>query len=267
MARLELSFLGTFQVKVDDRPITRFRSNNNRGLLVYLALNGERPIAREVLAALFWPDESSNNANNNLRQAIYQLRQLLGDTAEGDAPYLMATRQSVQFNCASDHTLDVSRFLQAIEAHDLDAAVAHYGGELLPGFTCDSLEFEVWLRQERERLHHLALEAMFEAAQDHLAAGRLERTQAHARRQLALEPWREPAHRQLMQAHALAGDRAAALAQYEACRALLRDELGVEPAAETAALREAIAAGRYGPVATGETIPPLSPGVTTCPPI
>ena len=259
MARLDLSFLGTFHATLDSRPLTHFRSNNNRGLLVYLALNGERPVGREVLAALFWPDESSDTAYNNLRQALYQLRQLLGDAADADAPYLTTTRQSVQFNCASDHTLDVTRFLRAIEASDLDAAVAHYAGELLPGFTCDSLEFETWLRLERERLHQLALEALFEAAQDHLAAGRLDKAQAHARRQLALEPWREPAHRQLMRAFALTGDRAAALAQYETCRALLADELSVEPAPETAALREAIAAGRYGPVATNETIRPPQP--------
>jgi predicted ATPase len=155
--------------------------------------------------------------------------------------------------------MDVTRFLQTVEARDLDAAVAHYAGDLLPGFTCDSLAFEEWLRLERERLHQLALEAMFEAAQDHLAAGRLDKAQGLARRQLALEPWREPAHRQLMQAHALAGDRAAALAQYETCRALLWEELAVEPAPETTALREAITAGRYGPVATNETIRPPRP--------
>ena len=258
MARLDLSFLGTFHATLDGRPLTHFRANNNKGLLIYLALNGERPVAREVLATLFWPDESGDTANNNLRQALYQLRQLLGDTTN-DIPILTATRQSVQFNCGSDHTLDVTRFLRAIEAHDLDAAVAHYAGELLPGFTCDSLEFEAWLRLERERLHQLALEALFEAAQDHLAAGRLDKAQAHARRQLALEPWREPAYRQLMQAYALAGDRAGAFAQYEAGRAALWAELGVEPAPETVALREAIAAGRYGPVAAGETIRPPQP--------
>lgn len=258
MARLDLSFLGTFQATLDGRPLTHFRANNNRGLLAYLALNGERPIAREVLAALFWPDESTETAYNNLRQALYQLRQLLGDPANA-IPTLAVTRQSVQFNCGSDHTLDVTRFLQAIEAHDLDAAVIHYAGDLLPGFTCDSLEFEEWLRLERERLHQLALEALFEAAQDQLAAGRLDKAQAHARRQLSLEPWREPAHRQLMQAFALSGDRAAALAQYEACRAVLWDELGVEPAPETVALREEIAAGRYGRVATAETIRPPQP--------
>lgn len=259
MARLDLSFLGTFHILRDGQALTHFRANNNRGVLAYLALNRHRPVAREVLAALFWPDESDATAHNNLRQAIYQLRQLLGDTANEGAPYLNITRQTAQFNPDSDYTLDVSRFLAAIETRDLDTAAALYQGELLPGFTCDSLAFEEWLRLERERLHQLALEAMFEAAQDHLAANRPDKAGALARRQLALEPWREPAHRQLMQGTALAGDRAGALAQFDAARAVLWQELGVAPAAATVTLLEEIKAGRYGPAAAGETIRPPQP--------
>jgi len=259
MAGLELSFLGTFHVRRDGQSLTHFRSNNNRGLLVYLALNRERPVAREVLAALLWPGERGENAYNNLRQAIYHLRQLLGDTTNAGTPYLLVTRQTVQFNPVSDYALDAGRFLAAIEARDLNTAAALYQGELLPGFTCDSVEFEDWLRLERERLHQLALEAMFEAAQDHLAASRPDKAGALARRQLALEPWREPAHRQMMQARALAGDRAGALAQFDAARATLAQELGVAPAAATVALLEEIKSGRYGPVAAGETIRPPQP--------
>ena len=48
MARLDLSFLGTFHATLDGRPLTHFRANNNKGLLVYLALNGERPIPRSA---------------------------------------------------------------------------------------------------------------------------------------------------------------------------------------------------------------------------
>jgi DNA-binding SARP family transcriptional activator len=256
MSRLELSFLGSFHVTRDQEPIRHFRSANNQGLLAYLALHITQPVPREVLAALFWPDESGENARNNLRQAIYQLRQTLGDGDEGDRAYLLVTRRDVQFNPRSDHTLDVQRFLSAIDRRDLDAAIAIYNGDLLPGFTCESLEFEDWLRLEREKLHELALEAMFEAGQDYLAAGRLDKAQAVARRQLALEPWREPAHRQLMQAYALAGDRAKSLAQYESLREALRAELGLEPAAETVSLVEEIKAGRYGRIATGESIRP-----------
>jgi hypothetical protein len=95
---------------------------------------------------------------------------------------------------------------------------------------------------------------MFEAARDHLQHGRHEQAQPLARRQITLEPWREPAHRQLMLAYALAGDRANALAQYEASRAVLQEELGAEPSAETTALLQEIKRGRYAGTA-GESLP------------
>ena len=248
MARLTLAFLDTFQVTLDSQPITRFRSSKNRGLLVYLALQSDRPFPREVLATLFWPEESESNARNNLRQSLYQLRKVLGDLKSPDQPYLLVTRQTVQFNADSDFVLDANHFLQSIDRGELEAAVDVYYGDLLPGFTCDSLQFEDWLRHEREQLHHAALEAMFAVTEDHLQSGQLDQAQAVARRQLALEPWREPAYRQLMQAYALAGDRGSALAQYEVCREILWDELGVEPTAETVALYESIKVGDHGTI-------------------
>ncbi len=250
MGHLALSLLGTFQVRVEGQPVVHFRSANTQALLVYLALQSERAIPRDVLAALFWPEESEKNASNNLRQSLYQLRRLLGDGEHGDGEsHLLITRQTVQFHNGSDHDIDVVAFLRAIQRHDLEEAAAIYRGELLPGFSSDSLEFEEWLRLERERLHRLALEAMTEAAQAHLQQGRLDRVQELARRQLALEPWHEAAHRQLMSAYALAGDRVAALAQYHRCLEQLEMEMGLEPAPETVALYEEIRSGRYGPMA------------------
>ncbi len=254
MARLSLSFLNTFQAILEAKLITQFRSSKNKGLLVYLALQYERSFPREVLATLFWPEESESNARNNLRQSLHQLRKVLGDLESPDEEYLLVTRQTVQFNADSDFILDVDHFMQAIERRDLQAAVAGYHGDLLPGFTCDSLLFEDWLRLEREHLHQVALEAMFEVTEEYLRTGQLDKAQAVARHQLTLEPWREPAYRQLMQAYALAGDRSNALAQFEVCREILWDELGVEPAAETVALYESIKAGNYSLIAADESL-------------
>ncbi|MDJ0753530.1 MAG: BTAD domain-containing putative transcriptional regulator [Ardenticatenaceae bacterium] len=252
MAKLEMTFFGNLLVTLDDRPITHFRSANNQGLLVYLALQNDRPHPREVLAALFWPDEPESVARNNLRQALYQLRRLLGDLGEPDRPFLLVSRQTVQFNPDGNYHLDVCRFLEAVETGDLAAAADLYQDELLPGFTCDSLSFEDWLRREREQLHYLAVEAMFELGEDHLQRGRYDRAQMIARRQLHLEPWRETAHQQLMRALALGGDRGSALLQFDACRAVLEEELGVVPAPETVALREEIEAGRLRPIPAAE---------------
>ncbi|GEM_PF-4922558 len=59
-------------------------------------------------------------------------------------------------------------------------------------------------------------------------------------RQIEIEPYREEAHQQLMRILARSGQRSAALAQYEKCRRILAQELGLEPAQETRALYEHI---------------------------
>ncbi len=256
MAHLRLSFLDTFQVWLGQQPITQFRSNNGRGLLLFLALQAERPFSRDVLATLFWPGDVEKVANNNLRQILYRLRKALGDLETKAEPYLLVTRQTVQFNPHSDFSLDVHQFLQTLEQGDLETAVAHYPGDLLPGFTCNSLQFEDWLRQERERLHQLAMETMAEVSQRYVQNGRFEQAQVVLRKQLALEPWHEVAHRQLMRVLALMGNRGAALAQYELCREQLWEELGVEPVAKTETLFEEIKVGRYGRLA--EAAPALA---------
>lgn len=236
MDQLRLSLFGAFQVTLGDKPLTNFRSVKVQGLLAYLALTKQQPHARDVLATLFWPDEPEAIARKNLRQSLYQLRQVLGDADSPAEPYLLVTRATVQFNAASDYALDVAHFLENLDKGQPEPAVNLYQGELLAGFSCDSLPFDEWLRQERERLHRLALDALFELTARSLAQADYPAAQRLARRQLALEPWREEAHRQLMQVLALRGDRSAALAQYETCRAVLAEEFGVSPSAETETL-------------------------------
>ncbi|MAT99151.1 MAG: hypothetical protein CL608_18550 [Anaerolineaceae bacterium] len=230
-------------LRLGDDPITKFRSANVQGLLVYLVVQPGHAFSRDVLATLFWPDEPDSTAKTNFRQTLYQLRKLLESDADATRPFFTVTRQTVQFNPDSDHDCDVTSFLQALKVGDLATAVTLYQGELLPGFACDSLDFEDWLRRERQRLHGLALDALQQRTDWLLGSGSLAEAKALARRQLALEPWRELAHRQLMQAHALDGDRHAALAQFESCQAVLWEELAVAPEPETAALAAKIEAG------------------------
>ena len=76
-----------------------------------------------------------------------------------------------------------------------------------------------------------------------IAIGDFELLERAARRQLSLSAWNEAAHRRLMQALAMQGQRNAALAQFDICFELLQTELGVEPSDETEALYEQIATG------------------------
>ena len=132
MAELDLSLFGVIQVTINKKSIVKFRSVNVQGLLVFLALQAERPFSRQYLATLFWPDESESIAKKNLRQTLYQLRKLLGDNANQKEPFFHITHQSIQFNLDSDCAIDVKRFLDAFDNGDIKTAVsleACIGGE------------------------------------------------------------------------------------------------------------------------------------------
>lgn len=107
MPHLLLELLGPFQATLDGQPATSWRSNKIRALLAFLAVESDRPHPREALAGLLWPDYSDTSAQNNLRNALAALRQVIGDQ-RAEPPFLLVTRETVQFNAASDYVLDLT---------------------------------------------------------------------------------------------------------------------------------------------------------------
>ncbi len=251
LARLSLSLLGPLQVTLDGQPVTGFKSNKVRALLAYLAVEADRPHRREVLAGLLWPDWPDREALSNLRYALSNLRRVIGD-AQAEPPFLLISRQSLQFNTASDSWLDVAAFTEKVEVEggqisaleQMAEAVDLNQGRFLEGFSVgDSAAFEEWALFKRERLVRQMTAALHRLAAAYEERGEYEKAQSYAWRQVELEPWDEVAHRALMRTLALGGKRSRALAQYETCRRLLAEELDVEPSEETTMLCEQIRDG------------------------
>lgn len=255
MARLVLSFLGPFQVQLDGRPVADFGSNKIRALLAYLAVESGRIHSRESLAGLLWPDYPTRSALNTLRSALANMRGAIDDRT-ADPPFLYITRDTLWFNPTSDHRLDVADLITAPDqpaAHWERIATA-YRGDFLEGFSLpDSPPFEDWLRLRREEYRRRASDLVMRLADYCEMQGENERAIGWARRQLELEAWDEDAHRRLMRLLALSGHRDQALAQYEACRRSLRDELGVEPDRATVVLYDQIR-GEVLPAPAGGTV-------------
>jgi predicted ATPase/DNA-binding SARP family transcriptional activator len=260
MTHLAVHSLGPFYVTLDKEPVTGFESNKVRALLVYLAVEADRPHSREALAGFLWPDRPEQTARHNLSQTLSNLRQVIRDH-DAEPPFLKITRGTIQFNRDSDHWLDVIAFnthIVASEAHahprletcepciqHLEQAVELYRGRFLEGFFVDdSVSFEDWALLWQERFHRLAIDALHHLSRYYERRRDYERARRYARRQVEMEPYREEAHQQLMHILARMGQHSAALAQYETCRRILAEELGVEPAQETQALYERIRSAR-----------------------
>lgn len=253
MAHLSLSFLGPFQAKLDDQPLREFKSNKVRALLVYLAIESDRPHPREALAGLLWPDWPDRDAMSNLRYALADLRRTIGDR-DATPSFLLISRESIQFNKDSDYWLDVDTFANStvlkkkleLGVEQLEQSINLYQGDFLEGFTLgDSPPFEEWTLLTRERLARQASSALRILTESCEVRGDYEKSQSYAWKQLELESWDETAHRSLMRTLAMTGQRNAALAQYESCRKLLAEGLDVEPSEETKNLFEKIRVGEF----------------------
>jgi DNA-binding SARP family transcriptional activator len=246
MTHLELSFLGPFKVTLNGEPVTGFASDKVRALLAYLALEGHQPHRREALAGLLWPDYADAEAVGE------------GGHAK-EPPFLLVTPQTLELD-PSTYRLDVQEFGELVDVcrshrhrkveycstcHARFCRAADlYRGDLLAGFLLqDSQAFDEWMVLNREALRRQALDVFESLAAYHESRAEYEKALQYVYRQLEMEPWREEAHRQAMKLLALDGQRSAAIAQYETCRRVLREEFGIDPEAQTVALYESIKAG------------------------
>lgn len=216
---LILQLLGTprWQHGAAAAPLSRI----DAALLALVALPGEAP--RDRVAGWLWPDASLANANTNLRQHVFKLRQ------------------------ASGHALLVSGGLLRLAedvATDRLQVPPPWEGELLGGFDYGDLaELDRWVVAERERLKLERAEGLAAAASRLEHEGALAAAIEHAMRAVTLVPTQEHAWRRLMRLHYLRGDRSAAVAAFERFEHEICREYGLVPASETLDLLRTIEHG------------------------
>lgn len=251
---LRLRLLGAPSIFDDAREI-HLPSQKAQALLFYLAAEAGRSFARGQIIALLWEESSEREGRNSLSTVLTRLRQALpvfpvradGDTLawlpSSDVWVDLHEFQALSLPPAptppDDPAAQADRCIQSLEE-----AATLYRGTFLDGFGVrDSEGYEDWLRLERERWQQRWLNGLELLIDSYTLTGRWVPAIDHARRALVADPLQERFHRALMRLHTFAGDRAAALAQFRACRDVLDRELGVEPDAETAALHQAIVEG------------------------
>src|SRR5882724_11550374 len=128
---IDLRVLGTLQIRQPDGsvPTAALTQPKRIALLVYLVL-GEPPgpKSRDRMMALLWPEADDESARHSLRNALYGLRQTLGEAALISRGDLYVGLDSTVVRCDA---LEVRRLLTA---RRWEEALAAWGGDLLPGF-------------------------------------------------------------------------------------------------------------------------------------
>jgi DNA-binding SARP family transcriptional activator len=217
-----LRLLKGFALLVGERRITL--SSSAQQLLAFLALQ-DRPRTRTYVARSLWPEATATRANANLRSSLWR-----------------ALRNEPELISASAQEMALASFVNV----DIHGAVAHAHQLLDTACACDDIltrqtredlssdllpewSDNEWVLLEKEQYHQLRLYALEAMARRLTVAGRHGEAVAAGLAAVQAEPLRESAHRALIDAHLAAGNRAAAKHQYEQCRRVLLDELGLEP--------------------------------------
>lgn len=243
MTELSIQLFGKPTIQVDGFRINGFDSRRNQELLAYLLVYRDASHTRERLAEMLWQASSTSQSKKYLRQALWQLQQLLPI-----ARLIEAEPDWIRITPDSPYWLDVAEFegafadaqgipgqqLSETVAAQLDRAAALYRGDLLEGWYSD------WCLYERERLQNMWL-AMLDKLMSYCEVTvQYEAGIAYGTRVLRIDRARERTHRQLMRLAYLAGDRTGALRQYERCIQALEEELNVQPGRLTEELHQQI---------------------------
>jgi serine/threonine protein kinase/WD40 repeat protein/DNA-binding winged helix-turn-helix (wHTH) protein len=243
---MHVRVLGEIEV-VGDEPIA-LGGPTQRRVLAALALHRGEVVSVPYLIGVVWPErEPPDRAEHNVRTYVHRLRASLADDGERVETVGAGYRLRLDVD-----ELDAARFEQLADVANRLAATGDtiraleqiteaeglWRGRPLNGFEDEpwAVPIAVRLREKRANLRERRAAALIEVGRPLEAIEGLEEL-------LHDEPLRERPRALLMRALYESGRQAEALRAFQEFRALLIDEIGVEPSSELVALDRSIALG------------------------
>jgi DNA-binding SARP family transcriptional activator len=240
---LEFRILGPLEAIDGNRELTPGGAIQ-RALLAILLLHANRVVSADQLIDELWGEQPPSSGTTALQVRVSQLRKALGDGAS-----LIVTRSPGYSIRIEREQLDLHRFEFLVERADHDmgsddpaSATARLGEALTlwRGAPLADFTYEPFAQAAIGRLAELQLAAQEKRIEADLALGRHTDLIAELRTLVSEHPLRERLRAQLMLALYRSGRQAEALAEYQAGRRVLVDELGIEPGIDLQDLEGAI---------------------------
>lgn len=248
---LRVYALGHFLVYENDYLIVDWPSRRGKSIFKYLILHRQQRIPKEVLMETFWPNADPEAARNNLNVSIYGLRQVLRNK-HPEYSHIVFEDGQYLLNPEMQVWVDVEAFLihfragyQYEQQHQYDLACQEYAQAeaLYRGELFEEDRYESWMATSRQTLqdHYLAL--MTALCRYYYEQGNYPASITVCSKILDIDPCQEAAHRHMMRCYSRTGQRNLVLRQYHLCETALREELDINPGAETVDLYRQICRG------------------------
>jgi ATP/maltotriose-dependent transcriptional regulator MalT/two-component SAPR family response regulator len=212
-----------------------------RDIFCYIATARHRRVDKDVLIDTFWADEDLDAVEKNFHPTISHIRKALNSRQSFKQNYLVFRDGAYQLNPELAYSIDTEEFEAHIAAAEeakrekdarafrasLEAAHALYRGEFMAG------AYEDWAEERRHYFSEQFSRVLSALAKLSFQEKSWSSALKFANEALKEDPYREDMHRLVMKVFAAQSKPAAVKEQYESLQAILKKELGVEPAAET----------------------------------
>jgi len=249
---------GEFEVyrNTERIPEKKFGGAKARCLLKILLTKPNKFFLKDKLIEWLWNGNSlPQNPQSTLRNYIYHLRKALEpgvDHSNTSSVIRTGADGSYGFFVNDDCWIDVKAFEEQLQVGEtaasqqrwdeviqsLSQAVALYRGDFLK----DAL-YEDWATQRRNGLKEKYCHALAQLAEGYAHKDAFKQAIDCCQKAIALAPGHEGLHRQLMLYCCYDGNRDKAIKTFETLVAYLKDEIDVEPEAQTLVLHQSILNG------------------------
>jgi DNA-binding SARP family transcriptional activator len=244
LADLTINLLGHFEIFRDPkRPFAADAWTTRRAheILCFIASRRHHRASKDTIIDTFWGEADFDVVAKNFHPTMSHIRKALNSNQPLKQNFLLYRDGDYLLNPDFAYSVDFEEFDRLVAEGDAarrardqercvacyEAAIKLYRGEFMRG--C----YDEWVEDQRSYYNERYLHMLEILAGVALGQQEWPRALQLANQILRDDPYREDIHCLVMRTHAAQGNRAAVKEQYETLRALLRKELGIEPASET----------------------------------
>lgn len=240
---LSFTCFGFFRVIRMGQTVELCSNRTGQTILRYLVAKTGHSESMDVLMELFWPEDPPDVARHKLVVAISALRRALNQdyASQIGGGYILCKNEFYMLNPNVEYKIDLEEFLalynRGCESTSTDK-VPYYlaASELYKGpFLFEDL-YADWSLFQREQLNRVYLIMCTELAEYYYKTKHYEEAAKWCNRVLKEDRCDEKAHLYLMHIYLATNHRNEAIVQYQRCKNILKEEMGVEPIPEIQSL-------------------------------